>query len=60
MMADDPGPGAAGEESVVKPPTLTKAPELGRKFPCPACGAKLDFDPASDRRVSAVLAYLRG
>jgi DNA-directed RNA polymerase subunit RPC12/RpoP len=31
----------------VKPPTLTKAPPAGRKFPCKACGAKLDFDPAS-------------
>src|SRR5687767_12868961 len=31
----------------VKPPTLTKAPPAGRKFPCPACGAKLDFDPSS-------------
>src|SRR5437016_8383591 len=30
-----------------KPPTLTKAPPAGRKFPCAACGAKLDFDPAS-------------
>jgi DNA-directed RNA polymerase subunit RPC12/RpoP len=28
-----------------KPPTMTKAPPAGRKFPCPACGAKLDFDP---------------
>src|SRR4051812_25291237 len=32
---------------VVKPPTVTKAPPAGRKFPCPSCGAKLDFDPAS-------------
>jgi DNA-directed RNA polymerase subunit RPC12/RpoP len=30
-----------------KPPTMTKAPPAGRKFPCPACGAKLDFDPSS-------------
>ena len=30
-----------------KPPTVTKAPPAGRKFPCPACGAKLDFDPSS-------------
>lgn len=28
-----------------KPPVVTKAPPPGRKFPCPACGAKLDFDP---------------
>src|SRR5262249_29947160 len=27
-------------------PTLTKAPPAGRKFPCPACGARLDFDPS--------------
>ena len=32
---------------VVKPPTVTKAPPAGRKFPCPACGARLDFDPSS-------------
>src|SRR4051812_24562296 len=30
-----------------KPPTLTKAPPPGRKFPCAECGAKLDFDPTS-------------
>ncbi len=36
-----------------KPPTATaqpvpspKQPPAGRKFPCPACGARLDFDPA--------------
>ena len=31
---------------VVKEPIVTKAPPAGRKFPCPACGARLDFDPA--------------
>ena len=30
-----------------KPPSLTKAPPAGRKFPCSRCGAKLDFDPSS-------------
>src|SRR5262249_25551413 len=30
-----------------KPPTLSKAPPTGRKFPCSACGAKLDFDPTA-------------
>jgi DNA-directed RNA polymerase subunit RPC12/RpoP len=30
-----------------KPPTVTKAPPAGRKFPCPQCGARLDFDPAA-------------
>jgi predicted RNA-binding Zn-ribbon protein involved in translation (DUF1610 family) len=30
----------------VKPPTVTKAPPAGRKFPCKNCGAKLDFDPS--------------
>src|SRR4051794_33153601 len=30
-----------------KPPSLTKAPPTGRKFPCAQCGAKLDFDPSS-------------
>ena len=29
-----------------KAPTVSKAPPAGRKFPCPSCGAKLDFDPA--------------
>jgi rubrerythrin len=29
-----------------KPPTISKAPPPGRKFPCPQCGARLDFDPA--------------
>jgi DNA-directed RNA polymerase subunit RPC12/RpoP len=32
---------------VVKEPTVTKAPPAGRKFPCPSCGARLDFDPSS-------------
>lgn len=32
---------------VQKPPVLTKAPPAGRQFPCPSCGAKLDFDPSS-------------
>ena len=32
-------------ERIVQPPTVTKAPPTGRKFPCPACGARLDFDP---------------
>ena len=32
---------------VNKPPTVVSAPPAGRKFPCPACGARLDFDPAS-------------
>ncbi len=31
---------------VVKEPTVTKAPPAGRKFPCPQCGARLDFDPS--------------
>lgn len=34
-------------EPVVKPPTVTKAPPPGRKFPCPSCGARLDFDPSA-------------
>lgn len=32
--------------AVQKPPVLTRAPETGRKFPCKACGARLDFDPS--------------
>ena len=26
--------------------TITRAPESGKKFPCPQCGARLDFDPS--------------
>jgi|SRR5579883_12034 len=32
---------------VAKEPTVSKAPPAGRKFPCPQCGARLDFDPAA-------------
>ncbi len=32
---------------VTKPPTVSSAPPAGRKFPCPSCGARLDFDPSS-------------
>ncbi|HET6573717.1 MAG TPA: hypothetical protein VFG68_08965 [Fimbriiglobus sp.] len=32
---------------VVKEPTVTNAPPAGRKFPCPQCGARLDFDPSA-------------
>ena len=32
---------------VVKPPVVTKAPPAGRKFPCPSCAARLDFDPGT-------------
>lgn len=34
-------------EREIKEPTVTKAPPAGRKFPCPKCGAKLDFDPSA-------------
>lgn len=30
-----------------RPPGTTRLPPAGRKFPCPQCGAKLDFDPAA-------------
>ncbi len=32
---------------VVKEPTTTKAPPAGRKFPCPSCGARLDYNPSA-------------
>jgi len=32
---------------VKRDPVVTAAPPAGRKFPCPSCGAKLDFDPAA-------------
>jgi predicted RNA-binding Zn-ribbon protein involved in translation (DUF1610 family) len=42
---------AANEDEIVdvvpvaKEPTVSKAPPSDRRFPCAACGAKLDFDP---------------
>jgi hypothetical protein len=42
-----PPPVPAGEIPEVKPPTMTHAPEGGRKFPCEKCGARLDFDPSA-------------
>lgn len=46
--APPPIPAAAPPpEGGVKPPTVSKAPPAGRKFPCPSCGAKLDFDPGA-------------
>src|SRR5207302_1306636 len=41
------GAAAAPPTGSPNPPSLTKAPPAGRKFPCAACGAKLDFDPSS-------------
>src|SRR5262249_43912315 len=32
---------------IAKEPTVSKAPPPGRKFPCPQCGARLDFDPSA-------------
>jgi predicted RNA-binding Zn-ribbon protein involved in translation (DUF1610 family) len=32
---------------VAKDPTVSKNPPQGRKFPCPECGARLDFDPGT-------------
>jgi predicted RNA-binding Zn-ribbon protein involved in translation (DUF1610 family) len=32
---------------VQKEPTVVKPPPTGRQFPCPSCGARLDFDPNS-------------
>lgn len=34
-------------EPLEQEPTVTKAPPAGRQFPCPACGARLDYDPTS-------------
>ena len=30
---------------VTKEPTVSRLPPPGKKFPCPRCGARLDFDP---------------
>jgi predicted RNA-binding Zn-ribbon protein involved in translation (DUF1610 family) len=45
-VKEDHGPRTTDQGQVVKPPTVTKAPPAGRKFPCKNCGAKLDFDPS--------------
>jgi ribosomal protein S27E len=41
-------PIAMSESPVQKPPPVDdhSRPPAGRKFPCPGCGAKLDFDPS--------------
>jgi DNA-directed RNA polymerase subunit RPC12/RpoP len=44
-MSDDPHDLPVAKP-VAKEPTVTKAPPAGRKFPCPQCGARLDFDPS--------------
>ncbi len=33
-------------ESLNPEPSVSGAPPSGRKFPCPQCGARLDFDPS--------------
>ena len=32
---------------VLREPTVSKLPPSGRQFPCPSCGARLDFDPSA-------------
>ncbi len=32
---------------VQRDPVVTAVPPAGRKFPCPSCGARLDFDPSA-------------
>lgn len=44
-MSDAPPPVPDDVLVIAKPATVTKAPPTGRKFPCPTCGARLDFDP---------------
>ena len=51
-MAEGRTNGSIADELVVSEAAVRK--HVGNIF------AKLDLDPASDRRVSAVLAYLRG
>lgn len=41
----DPSTGLPIAKRIEKPPVVTKAPPSGRKFPCPSCGARLEFDP---------------
>lgn len=44
-MSDAPPPIPEGDVPVAQPVAITKAPPAGRQFPCPACGARLDYDP---------------
>lgn len=50
---DRPSPGANEPDietvlpAEVRPPVVSRTPPPTRKFPCGKCGAKLDFDPAS-------------
>ncbi len=44
-MAASPGPPVL--PSAGPAPVESKTPPAGRKFPCPKCGARLDFDPSS-------------
>jgi len=46
IPASAPPPIAAGAVADAKPPTLSRSPDTGRKFPCKQCGARLDFDPS--------------
>lgn len=34
-------------QRVQKEPTVSRTPPSGKKFPCPQCGARLDFDPSA-------------
>lgn len=43
-MPDDDIPIA---EVIEKPPTINRTPPSGRLFPCPMCGARLEYDPKS-------------
>ncbi len=47
--ADDPPLPVA--KRVHKEPTVSRAPPAGKKFPCPSCGARLDYNP-SERGLS--------
>jgi DNA-directed RNA polymerase subunit RPC12/RpoP len=43
-MPDDDIPVA---EVIEKPPTISRVPPSGRLFPCPMCGARLEYNPKS-------------
>ncbi|MCZ2341619.1 MAG: hypothetical protein LC104_07455 [Bacteroidales bacterium] len=44
-MSDAPSPSPEGVPPVAQPVAITRAPPAGRQFPCPSCGARLDYDP---------------
>jgi DNA-directed RNA polymerase subunit RPC12/RpoP len=56
-MNPPPLPEVVATETVVKPLSITRRPPAGHKFPCHQCGAKLNFDPASQALLCPYCGY---